>query len=118
MYIKRNQLFFVFTSKKRDMLTSFMLELLNKVTHMINDFCGGLEEELMRKNFIMIYELIDEMIDYGHPQITHPEILRRYVDTQVERDNTGYLDKLWSQLRLDKLKYSDSVTEKESLKSI
>ena len=67
MYIKRNQLFFVFTSKKRDMLTSFMLELLTKVTHMINDFCGGLEEELMRKNFIMIYELIDEMIDYGHP---------------------------------------------------
>lgn len=118
MYIKRNQLFFVFTSKKRDMLTSFMLELLNKVTHMINDFCGGLEEELMRKNFIMIYELIDEMIDYGHPQITHPEILRRYVDTQVERDNSGYLDKIWSQLRLDKLKYSDSVTEKESLKSI
>jgi len=49
------------------MLTSFMLELLTKVTHMINDFCGGLEEELMRKNFIMIYELIDEMIDYGHP---------------------------------------------------
>ena len=60
-------MFFVFTSKKRDMLTSFMLELLTKVTHMINDFCGGLEEELMRKNFIMIYELIDEMIDYGHP---------------------------------------------------
>ena len=118
MYIKRNQLFFVFTSKKREMLTSFMLELLTKVTHMINDFCGGLEEELMRKNFIMIYELIDEVIDYGHPQITHPEILRRYVDTQVERDNTGYLDKLWGQLRLDKLKYSDSVTEKESLKSI
>jgi hypothetical protein len=29
---------------------------------MINDFCGGLEEDLMRANFIMIYELIDELI--------------------------------------------------------
>jgi len=29
---------------------------------MIHDFCGGLEEELMRTNFIMIYELIDELI--------------------------------------------------------
>jgi hypothetical protein len=29
---------------------------------MIHDFCGGLEEEMMRTNFIMIYELIDELI--------------------------------------------------------
>ena len=29
---------------------------------MIQDFCGGLEEELMRTNFILIYELIDELI--------------------------------------------------------
>jgi hypothetical protein len=29
---------------------------------MIHDFCGGLEEELMRTNFILVYELIDEMI--------------------------------------------------------
>jgi len=34
---------------------------------MINDFCGGLEEDLMKKNFILIYELIDEMIDFGYP---------------------------------------------------
>ncbi len=60
---------------------------------MIHDFCGGLEEELMRNNFIMIYELIDELIvrkiddkrkyiqDYGHPQITHPDTLRKFVHT-------------------------------------
>ena len=53
---------------------------------MIHDFCGGLEEEIMRKNFILIYELIDEMIDYGYPQMTHSEALKRYVDTQVEKD--------------------------------
>lgn len=29
---------------------------------MIHDFCGGLEEELMRTNFILVYELIDEMM--------------------------------------------------------
>lgn len=36
---------------------------------MIHDFCGGLEEELMRTNFILVYELIDEMIvRYTHLQ--------------------------------------------------
>lgn len=53
---------------------------------MIHDFCGGLEEDIMRKNFILIYELIDEMIDYGYPQMTHSEALKRYVDTQVEKE--------------------------------
>ena len=69
----------------------------------------------MRKNFIMICEVIDKMIDYSHPQIMYPEILRRHVETQVERYNSWYLEKQWSQLKLDKLKYSDSVTEKVSL---
>ena len=85
---------------------------------MINDFCGGLEEDLMKKNFILIYELIDEMIDFGYPQNTNPEILKRFVDTQVERDPAGYIDSIWSQLKLDKLKFADSVSEKESFKSI
>jgi hypothetical protein len=29
---------------------------------MIHDFCGGLDEELLRTNFILVYELIDEII--------------------------------------------------------
>ena len=29
---------------------------------MIFDFCGGLEEDLLRTNFILVYELIDEIL--------------------------------------------------------
>ena len=29
---------------------------------MIHDFIGGLDEELLRTNFILVYELIDELI--------------------------------------------------------
>jgi AP-4 complex subunit mu-1 len=90
-YIKRNQLFFVFTSKDRQLKPAFALELLTKVASMIHDFCGGLEEEMLRTNFIMIYELIDELIDYGHPQITQPEVLRKFVHTQVEKPDMSYM---------------------------
>jgi len=34
---------------------------------MIHDFCGGLEEEIMRNNFILVYELIDELIVIIYP---------------------------------------------------
>ena len=29
------------------------------------DYCGTLSEDSLRKNFILVYELLDEMIDYG-----------------------------------------------------
>jgi len=44
-----------------------MLELLKRIVSVIHDFCGGLDEELLRTNFILVYEIIDEMIDYGIP---------------------------------------------------
>jgi len=37
---------------------------------MINDFCGGLEEEILRNNFILVYELIDELIVIFPPLIS------------------------------------------------
>jgi len=38
------------------------LELLGAIVGRIHDFCGLLEEENLRTNFVLIYELIDEII--------------------------------------------------------
>ena len=40
---------------------------------MIRDYCGVLNEESIRKNFVLIYEGIDEAIDYGHAQLMTTE---------------------------------------------
>ena len=42
------------------------------------DYCGVLNEESIRKNFILIYEIIEEIIDYGHPQLMATENIRQY----------------------------------------
>lgn len=42
------------------------------------DYCGVLNEESIRKNFVLIYEIIDEVIDYGHPQLVATEKIRQY----------------------------------------
>jgi len=39
-----------------------MLEILSRICKIIKDFCGVLTEDAIRKNFILIYELLDEMI--------------------------------------------------------
>jgi AP-4 complex subunit mu-1 len=44
--------------------------LLSTIARVFKDYCGTLSEESIRKNFILLYELLDEMLDFGYPQIT------------------------------------------------
>ena len=38
-----------------------------------------LTEESIRLNFVLIYELLDEVIDFGYGQITSTEALKNFV---------------------------------------
>ncbi len=38
-----------------------------------------LSEEAVRKNFVLLYELLDEVIDYGYPQNSSSEALKEFV---------------------------------------
>lgn len=40
------------------------------------DYFKELEEESIRDNFIVVYELLDELVDFGYPQVTEPKILK------------------------------------------
>ena len=48
-------------------------------------FKGDLDEKCIKENFVLIYELLDgkviikEICDYGIPQITDAELLKRYI---------------------------------------
>ena len=54
-------------------------KLLNTIARVFKDYCGTLSEEAIRKNFILLYELLDEMMDYGYPQITRTQNLKSCV---------------------------------------
>lgn len=40
------------------------------------EYFKELEEESIRDNFVIIYELLDEMMDFGYPQTTESKILQ------------------------------------------
>src|SRR5438105_11522082 len=48
------------------------------------EYFKELEEESIRDNFVIIYELLDEMMDFGYPQTTETKILQEYI-TQESR---------------------------------
>lgn len=44
-----------------------------------SEYFRTLEEESIRDNFVLIYELLDEVMDFGYPQTTESQILKEYV---------------------------------------
>ena len=66
---------FVVTSKYNPS-ASFVFEGLYRCMKVFRDYLGVLSEEAIRKNFILIYELIDEMYDFGHTQIMTTEAVK------------------------------------------
>lgn len=47
--------------------------------NVLQDYCGLLSEEAVRKNFVLVYELLDEVVDYGYPQNSSSEALKEFV---------------------------------------
>jgi AP-4 complex subunit mu-1 len=77
-YIKLNSLFVACTTRF-NVAPSYIIELLDRLAKVIKDFCGVMNEEAIRKNFVMIYEILDEMIDFGYPELTSTEKIKEYI---------------------------------------
>jgi AP-4 complex subunit mu-1 len=77
-FTKKFGIYFVATSKY-NVSPSFVDEVIYRIMKIIRDYCGTLNEETIRKNFVLVYEIIDEIIDYGHPQLVATENISNYV---------------------------------------
>ncbi|CAN6465783.1 unnamed protein product [Victoria cruziana] len=78
IHVKVAGLLFVATTRV-NVSPSLVLELLQRTARVIKDYLGVLSEESLRKNFVLVYELLDEVIDFGYPQTTSTEVLKSYV---------------------------------------
>ncbi|GAT98597.1 AP 1 complex subunit mu 2 putative [Entamoeba histolytica] len=69
MYVRHNGLYFMaFTDQNINSL--LVVSFLTKLIEVLKTYFDVVTEETIRDNFVVIYELLDEMIDYGYPQIT------------------------------------------------
>ncbi|XP_031376444.1 AP-3 complex subunit mu isoform X2 [Punica granatum] len=55
------------------------IEFLCRVADVLSDYLGGLNEDVVKDNFVIVYDLLDEMIDNGFPLTTEPNILREMI---------------------------------------
>ncbi|XP_067893206.1 AP-1 complex subunit mu-1-like isoform X2 [Heterodontus francisci] len=75
LWIKYKNIYMVCTMKRNTNI-SLSFAFLFKI---FIEYFGDLEQESIQDNFILIYELLDEIMDFGYPQITETAILQEYI---------------------------------------
>lgn len=78
LYIRHNNLYLLALTKRNTNAAEILL-FLHKIVEVFTEYFKELEEESIRDNFVIIYELLDEMMDFGYPQTTESKILQEYV---------------------------------------
>jgi hypothetical protein len=79
LYIRHSNLYILALTKRNTNAAEILL-FLHKLVEVFTEYFKELEEESIRDNFVIIYELLDEMMDFGYPQTTESKILQEYVN--------------------------------------
>eukprot|EP01138_Halocafeteria_seosinensis_P008762 gb/GECG01008956.1/.p1 GENE.gb/GECG01008956.1/~~gb/GECG01008956.1/.p1 ORF type:complete len:430 (+),score=43.82 gb/GECG01008956.1/:1-1290(+) len=64
---------------KRNSNVALILSFLSQIVQIMCEYFGELEEEPLRDNFVLVYELLDEVMDFGYPQVSETKVLKEYI---------------------------------------
>ncbi|XP_057676751.1 AP-4 complex subunit mu-1 isoform X4 [Corythoichthys intestinalis] len=83
VHVWQGGLYLVATTTTADSPPFAIIEFLNRLAALINDYCGSLSEKTVQMNFALIYELLDEMLDFGYVQSTSCDVLKNFIQTEA-----------------------------------
>lgn len=71
----------IVASTKENSNATLIVKFLYKFKDLLQIYNSNtpMDENSVRKHFVLIYELLDEVIDFGYPQIMEHEILKKYI---------------------------------------
>ena len=76
--IFRNGLFFVAVTTT-EVPPLMVVEFLHRVVEIFSDYFGDCTESLIKEHYVVVYELLDEMLDNGYPLATESNILKELI---------------------------------------
>lgn len=57
----------------------FVIEFLHRVVDTFEDYFSECTETIIKENYVVVYELLDEMLDNGFPLATESNILKELI---------------------------------------
>ncbi|KAL9327994.1 hypothetical protein ACSQ67_002997 [Phaseolus vulgaris] len=84
MFIQHSNVYIMIATRQNCNAAS-LLFFLHRVVDVFKHYFEELEEESLRDNFVVVYELLDEIMDFGYPQYTEAQILSEFIKTDAYR---------------------------------
>ncbi|KAK2086487.1 AP-1 complex subunit mu-2 [Saguinus oedipus] len=104
LWIKHSNLYLVATTLK-NANASLVYSFLYRTIEVFCEYFKELEEESIQDNFVIVYELLEELMDFGFQQTTDSKILQEYITQQSNK------------LEMDKSRVPPTVTNAVSWRS-
>merc|ERR1719502_273794 len=86
VWIQYNNLYLLAVTQRNSNAT-LIVTFLYRLAEVLKDYFKELEEESIKDNFVITYELLDEMMDNGYPQATEVKILKEFIKTESHQLN-------------------------------
>lgn len=67
---------------KQNVNAAMVFEFLLKIIDVMQSYFGKISEENIKNNFVLIYELLDEILDFGYPQNSDTGVLKTFITQQ------------------------------------
>ncbi|ETW86263.1 hypothetical protein HETIRDRAFT_167529 [Heterobasidion irregulare TC 32-1] len=80
-HVRVNNLYLVAVTKN-NANAALVFEFCYRVISICKSYFGKVDEESVKNNFVLIYELIDEINDFGYPQNSEIDTLKTYITTE------------------------------------
>ena len=84
LYRRENNVYLVAVTRQ-NVNAMLCFTFLNEVVALFKSYFNKVSEKSLKNNFVVIYELLDEICDHGYPQITSAEVLKSYITQKSVR---------------------------------
>jgi AP-3 complex subunit mu len=55
------------------------MEFLHRVLDILSEYLGAVDEVSIKESFSLVYQLLEEMMDFGYPMTTEPNALKAMI---------------------------------------
>uniref|UniRef100_A0AAQ4PJM7 MHD domain-containing protein n=1 Tax=Gasterosteus aculeatus aculeatus TaxID=481459 RepID=A0AAQ4PJM7_GASAC len=78
LHVKRSNIWLA-AATKQNVNATMVFEFLYKMCDVMAAYFGKISEENVKNNFVLIYELLDEILDFGYPQNSETGALKTFI---------------------------------------
>ncbi|KAF9911156.1 hypothetical protein BX616_010667, partial [Lobosporangium transversale] len=88
----RHENLYIVALTKWNANAALIFEFCYRVINVGRSYFGKLDEDAVKANFVVIYELLDEVLDFGYPQNSDPDTLKMYITTESVKSERAIME--------------------------